>query len=120
MHNLDFRAELKKLNKHVKGNYVVLNRTKEPNLDDEWRMLHRSIDRWMVVEKEGSAAASAGSQIKLQYTKKLLPTVKMNDSKFYDERVQGNWTAAMPDLFVFICQKMDSDLSKFRVYPEKV
>ena len=35
MYNLDFKQELKKLNKHVKGNYVVLNRTKEPNLDDE-------------------------------------------------------------------------------------
>ena len=32
---LNFRQELKKLNKHVKGNYVVLNRTKKPNLDAE-------------------------------------------------------------------------------------
>ena len=33
--NLDFKAELGKLNKHLRGNYVVLNRTKSPNLDDE-------------------------------------------------------------------------------------
>ena len=32
---LDFKQELTKLNKHVRGNYVVLNRTSEPNLDDE-------------------------------------------------------------------------------------
>ena len=34
-HGLDFRKELKKLNKHTQGNYVVLNRTKRPNVDSE-------------------------------------------------------------------------------------
>ena len=33
--HLNFKDELKKLNRHLQGNYVVLNRTKEPNLDDE-------------------------------------------------------------------------------------
>lgn len=33
--NLDFKTELKKLNKHVVGNYVVLNRTKRPDLDKD-------------------------------------------------------------------------------------
>ena len=44
MYHLDFKEELKKLNKHVKGNYVVLNRTKEPNLDDEWARAQMEID----------------------------------------------------------------------------
>ena len=34
MRGLDFRAELKKLNKHVQGNYVVLNKTSAPNADE--------------------------------------------------------------------------------------
>ena len=33
--NLNFKQELSKLNKHVRGNYVVLNRTHKPNLDQE-------------------------------------------------------------------------------------
>ena len=32
---LVFKDELKKLNKHVQGDYVVLNRTASPNLDKE-------------------------------------------------------------------------------------
>ena len=32
---IDFKTELGKLNKHKKGNYVVFNRSKLPNLDSE-------------------------------------------------------------------------------------
>ena len=32
---LDFRQELGKLNKHLKGNYVVVNRAAVPNMDEE-------------------------------------------------------------------------------------
>ena len=34
-HNIDFKKELTKLNKHVRGNYVVLNRTKSVNPDGD-------------------------------------------------------------------------------------
>ena len=35
---LDFRQELGKLNKHLKGNYVVVNRAAVPNMDEEWAL----------------------------------------------------------------------------------
>ena len=34
--NLDFKSELRKLNKHLQGNYVVMNRSKNANPDDEF------------------------------------------------------------------------------------
>ena len=34
MDNFDFKAELKKLNKHMVGDYVVVNTTKGPHTDD--------------------------------------------------------------------------------------
>ena len=33
--DLNFKQELAKLNKHVRGNYVVLNRSHQPNPDEE-------------------------------------------------------------------------------------
>ena len=35
MRDLDFKTELKKLNKHLDGNYVVLNRSTKVLEDDE-------------------------------------------------------------------------------------
>ena len=34
-HGLNFKEELGKLNSHMRGNFVVLNRTKQPNLEME-------------------------------------------------------------------------------------
>jgi len=33
--DIDFRKELGKLNKHLKGNYVILNKASTPNMDEE-------------------------------------------------------------------------------------